>query len=116
MASDGGALLGSYNRVFFKKTKRGKVARIVREQYLRDEANRFQDRVKYLVETGASHFILPDQEVAQNFVELFEFENYLVNVIWLDTVLDEVSFPLTPIADNCAHRFKIQLTREHLRE
>ena len=80
----------AYNRIFFKKTKKGKVARIVREKYLRNEADKFKERLRYLVESGASHFILPDEEVAQHFIELFEFENYLVNVVWLDTVLDEV--------------------------
>ncbi len=89
--ADGEALVPQ-TRVFYKKTRRGKVAQIVREHYVRTDAEEVKRALNEGLSPSASHFIMPDHVVALNFLELFEFEACpLANIVWPDTVLKEVS-------------------------
>ncbi|KAL6044116.1 exosome catalytic subunit dis3, partial [Balamuthia mandrillaris] len=125
-AEGGGSQLIPTTRVFFKKTKRGKIARLVREHYLRfsredvereqlfpvsmavrsallgsffpllrQEADIAQGQqqeatAELLAEGLPRHYVIPDVEITKHFLELFEFDHRLTDIIWLGTVLHEM--------------------------
>ena len=93
-AADGRLI--SMPRVIYRKTKRGRVARLLREHYVRTDEREARECLARLPSLGqeepvsANHFVLPDAQVTQHFLELIEFELHLQHLIWTDTVLKEV--------------------------
>ncbi|EPQ56056.1 RNB-domain-containing protein [Gloeophyllum trabeum ATCC 11539] len=98
-------------RKFFKKTARGKVIKVLRERYLRDDvgcgiqgchACAELGNLPPAGETGHSafpmgHFLLPDTNVFLSQMDLMESNLFSPPIILLQTVLDEVRHRSLPL-------------------
>ncbi|KAJ3036866.1 exosome catalytic subunit dis3 [Rhizophlyctis rosea] len=99
------------NRAFVRKTKRGNIIKVVKEHYLRDDiycgvsgcprcnqsntiGNRTPPRTTKLV--PVPHFIVPDTNVLYHQIDVIEHAAF-VNVIVLQTVLEELRHRSTPV-------------------
>ena len=111
------------NKTFLRKTRRGKVVKVVREHYLRDDLpcgsqscpleckslydaeNAFQTRNVLLSPDPASktslfpfnHYTILDTNIVLNEIDLIEDPQGLENVVILQTVLAEVRHRSSPI-------------------
>ncbi|KAH9977177.1 hypothetical protein BGW80DRAFT_1443481 [Lactifluus volemus] len=100
-------------RKFFKKTARGKVVKVIRERYLRDDVSCGIEKCRECVSTprphlpfsGAvdhklfpnGHFVLPDTNVFLAQMDLMESNCFKAPVILLQTVLEEVRHRSLPL-------------------
>jgi exosome complex exonuclease DIS3/RRP44 len=101
MAAAQNSLTEIPNRVFSKKTRRGTVALIVREHYLRNDIQCGIPRCPKCTSTTtspitlsleANHYLIPDANFVNNYWELLESPHLNhVNVIILKTVANEVA-------------------------
>ncbi|KAJ8597115.1 RNB-domain-containing protein [Rhizopogon salebrosus TDB-379] len=100
-------------RMFFKKTARGKVMKVLRERYLRDDIScgvngcracnstaqtvlpRSGDTTHKLFPTG--HYILPDTNVFLAQMDLIESSYFTTPIIVLQTVMEEVRHRSLPL-------------------
>ncbi|GLB43614.1 putative RNR ribonuclease family protein [Lyophyllum shimeji] len=99
-------------RKFFKKTARGKVIKVLRERYLRDDVGcgisgcnacpvtdvvlpAAGDQTHRLFPNG--HFILPDTNVFLSQMDLVESNLFLPPIILLQTVIEEVRHRSLPL-------------------
>ncbi|KAG0260863.1 exosome catalytic subunit dis3 [Mortierella polycephala] len=120
---------------FVKKTKSGKVLKVVKEHYLRDdiwcsaEACRACDHTETVLSATPSinklfplpHYIIPDTNIFMNQIDVME-KPQITNVIVLQTVLEEVKHLSLPIhkrvrdmISNKEKRFYV-FSNEHHRE
>ena len=103
-------------RTFLKKTRRGKVIKVVREHYLRDDLNcgrrecrhcpydQQENKLRLPQRPGKSHsnkhknnhYLVLDTNVVLNQIDVLESEG-LENVIVLSTVMQEVSHRSSPV-------------------
>ncbi|KAJ7226076.1 hypothetical protein GGX14DRAFT_642735 [Mycena pura] len=100
-------------RKFFKKTARGKVIKVLRERYLRDDVgcgiqncsaceNSTADTLPFSGETQhqsypEGHFILPDTNVFLSQMDLIESALFKAPIIVLQTVMEEVRHRSLPL-------------------
>ncbi|KAI0318354.1 RNB-domain-containing protein [Amylostereum chailletii] len=100
-------------RKFFKKTAKGKVIKVIRERYLRDDVGCGISSCREckpshdtsLPENGAllhklfpdGHFILPDTNVFLAQMDLMESPHFTTPIILLQTVLEEVRHRSLPL-------------------
>ncbi|KAF8839454.1 RNB-domain-containing protein [Paxillus ammoniavirescens] len=100
-------------RKFFKKTARGKVIKVLRERYLRDDV--YCGIVDCKLCSGAvnavlppsgdlthnqfpnGHYVLPDTNVFLSQMDLIESPSFSVPIILLQTVMDEVRHRSLPL-------------------
>ncbi|KIK77030.1 hypothetical protein PAXRUDRAFT_835134 [Paxillus rubicundulus Ve08.2h10] len=100
-------------RKFFKKTARGKVIKVLRERYLRDDV--YCGIVECKLCSGAvnavlprsgdlthkqfpnGHYLLPDTNVFLSQMDLMESTSFSVPIIVLQTVMDEVRHRSLPL-------------------
>ncbi|PBK71312.1 RNB-domain-containing protein [Armillaria solidipes] len=98
-------------RKFFKKTARGKVIKVLRERYLRDDVGcgvqscaecpgetvlPLDTRLQHTLFPGG-HFILPDTNVFLSQMDLVESEMFTTPMILLQTVIEEVRHRSLPL-------------------
>ncbi|KIN93475.1 hypothetical protein M404DRAFT_17294 [Pisolithus tinctorius Marx 270] len=100
-------------RKFFKKTARGKVIKIIRERYLRDDiycgiigCRLCTNGTTAVLPTSGDtthkdfpcgHFILPDTNIFLTQMDLFESNQFAFPVILLQTVMEEVRHRSLPL-------------------
>ncbi|PPR00807.1 hypothetical protein CVT26_012448 [Gymnopilus dilepis] len=98
-------------RKFFKKTARGKVIKVLRERYLRDDVSCGIDHCRECTDAHAlpvsgalehpsfpnGHFILPDTNVFLSQMDLVESPLFNPPIILLQTVLEEVRHRSLPL-------------------
>nr|GAT46083.1 predicted protein [Mycena chlorophos] len=100
-------------RKFFKKTARGKVVKVLRERYLRDDVacgiqscascdNSTADPLPFAGDTQHKafpdgHYILPDTNVFLHQMDLMESSLFKPPIILLQTVMDEVRHRSIPL-------------------
>ncbi|KAI0076851.1 RNB-domain-containing protein [Panus rudis PR-1116 ss-1] len=100
-------------RKFFKKTARGKVIKVLRERYLRDDVGCGiencslceADRHPLLPASGAyqhsafpnGHYIVPDTNVFLSQMDLMESSSFSPHIILLQTVIEEVRHRSLPL-------------------
>ncbi|KAJ7480098.1 hypothetical protein B0H11DRAFT_2158020 [Mycena galericulata] len=100
-------------RKFFKKTARGKVIKVLRERYLRDDVgcgiqnctacdNSTADALPYAGDTQhklfpEGHFVLPDTNVFLSQMDLMESSLFKPPIILLQTVMEEVRHRSIPL-------------------
>lgn len=100
-------------RKFFKKTARGKVIKVLRERYLRDDiycgvigCRLCADAAGTVLPTSgdmthkdfpSGHFILPDTNIFLTQMDLFESPQFSPPVIILQTVMEEVRHRSLPL-------------------
>ncbi|KAH9967857.1 RNB-domain-containing protein [Russula dissimulans] len=103
----------STQRKFFKKTARGKVVKIIRERYLRDDVSCGIEKCRECTSTPGSrlpfsgvldhklfpngHFVLPDTNVFLAQMDLMESNYFNTPIILLQTVLEEVRHRSLPL-------------------
>ncbi|KAI0282541.1 hypothetical protein BGY98DRAFT_954568 [Russula aff. rugulosa BPL654] len=118
-------------RKFFKKTARGKVIKVIRERYLRDDVSCGIEMCRECISSpgprlpfsGAGdhklfpngHFVLPDTNVFLSQMDLMESNYFTTPIILLQTVLEEVRHRSLPLFnrlkalmksdDNCTWMF-----------
>lgn len=83
-------------KVFSRKTRRGKIARLVREQYLRSDiecemsgCTICQHQIAKLFPEETTHFLIPDMHFILNFIEMLESAS-ISELIFLETITAEV--------------------------
>ncbi|KAJ6501480.1 hypothetical protein C8R47DRAFT_228458 [Mycena vitilis] len=100
-------------RKFFKKTARGKVIKVLRERYLRDDVgcgiqncsscdNSTADTLPFSGDTQhksfpQGHFVLPDTNVFLSQMDLMESALFKTPIILLQTVMEEVRHRSIPL-------------------
>ncbi|KAJ7037505.1 hypothetical protein C8F04DRAFT_1092687 [Mycena alexandri] len=100
-------------RKFFKKTARGKVIKVLRERYLRDDVgcgiqncstcdNSTADPLPYSGDTQhksfpEGHFVLPDTNIFLSQMDLMESALFKPPIILLQTVMEEVRHRSIPL-------------------
>jgi exosome complex exonuclease DIS3/RRP44 len=100
-------------RKFFKKTARGKVIKVLRERYLRDDVgcgiqnctacdNSMADTLPFSGDTQhksfpEGHFVLPDTNVFLSQMDLMESALFKPPIILLQTVMEEVRHRSIPL-------------------
>lgn len=100
-------------RKFFKKTARGKVIKVLRERYLRDDVgcgiqncsscdNSTADTLPFSGDTQhksfpEGHFVLPDTNVFLSQMDLLESALFKPPIILLQTVMEEVRHRSIPL-------------------
>ncbi|TFK73064.1 RNB-domain-containing protein, partial [Pluteus cervinus] len=100
-------------RKFFKKTARGKVIKVLRERYLRDDVGCGIENCSSCRDSSEGslpypgalnhptypngHFLLPDTNVFLNQMDLFEHDKFNPPIILLQTVLEEVRHRSLPL-------------------
>ncbi|KAI0287919.1 RNB-domain-containing protein [Russula brevipes] len=100
-------------RKFFKKTARGKVVKIIRERYLRDDVPCGIEKCRECTSTPVprlpfsgvvdhklfpnGHFVLPDTNVFLAQMDLMESSYFKTPIILLQTVLEEVRHRSLPL-------------------
>ncbi|KAI9457768.1 RNB-domain-containing protein [Lactarius psammicola] len=100
-------------RKFFKKTARGKVVKIIRERYLRDDVSCGIEKCRECISSpllhlpfgGAvdhkqfpqGHFVLPDTNVFLAQMDVIESSHFKTPIILLQTVLEEVRHRSLPL-------------------
>lgn len=101
------------HRKFFKKTARGKVIKIIRERYLRDDiycgivgCRLCADGTTAVLPTSGDmthrdfpygHYILPDTNIFLTQMDLFESNEFMFPIILLQTVMEEVRHRSLPL-------------------
>ncbi|KAF8900484.1 mitotic control protein dis3 [Gymnopilus junonius] len=98
-------------RKFFKKTARGKVIKVLRERYLRDDVSCGIDHCRECTDAQSlpvsgdlqhpsfpnGHFVLPDTNVFLSQMDLVESPLFTPPIILLQTVLEEVRHRSLPL-------------------
>jgi exosome complex exonuclease DIS3/RRP44 len=117
-----GQSLGTVNRVFVKRTRRGQVKTFVRQQYLRDDlptGSPHLDEPKLEPRLMGSTYLVLDTNVVLHQIDLLE-RPVLRDVIILQTVLDEVRHNkmsvhkrLRALVDDPSRRFHVFSNESH---
>lgn len=117
-----GQSLGTVNRVFVKRTRRGQVKTFVRQQYLRDDlptGSPYLDEPHLEPRLMGSTYLLLDTNVVLHQIDLLE-RPVLRDVIILQTVLDEVRHNkvsvhkrLRALVDDASRRFHVFCNESH---
>ncbi|KAH8977266.1 RNB-domain-containing protein [Lactarius hatsudake] len=100
-------------RKFFKKTARGKVVKVIRERYLRDDVSCGIEKCRECISSPAlhlpfggavdhklfpqGHFVLPDTNVFLAQMDVIESSYFRTPIILLQTVLEEVRHRSLPL-------------------
>ncbi|KAI0303388.1 RNB-domain-containing protein [Multifurca ochricompacta] len=114
-------------RKFFKKTARGKVIKVVRERYLRDDVSCGIEKCRECASTLESHlpfsgavdhklfpnghFVLPDTNVFLAQMDLMESSFFRSPIILLQTVLEEVRHRSLPLYNRLKALMKLDEKR-----
>ncbi|KAI0262886.1 hypothetical protein BC834DRAFT_889464 [Gloeopeniophorella convolvens] len=114
-------------RKFFKKTARGKIVKVIRERYLREDVfcgiegcrECSSASVPHLPINGAAnhgsfpggHFVLPDTNVFLSQMDLMESTHFSTPIILLQTVLEEVRHRSLPLFNRLKALMKLDEKR-----
>ena len=93
------AILDPRLRLFSVKTRRGKIALIAREHYLRNDVDQYiETKLKHYLQNVSkdekiTHYMIPDSAFLINYIELLEFKQerfQMTDLILLETCVQEV--------------------------